>query len=158
MSAGHPTAAEQLVRYLERRGVRHVFGLCGHTNIAVLAAMAALITEAVDPTETGIAMGINTVMRTVGAVIGAQVGAAILTAATIDGTAVPTEGAYVGAFALAAIAAATAAPPLPGTSTVISPSICCTAATDSSVARFSLPSRCSAMTKFIFSRRSGRFR
>ena len=40
MSAGHPTAAEQLVAYLERRGVRHVFGLCGHTNIAVLAAMA----------------------------------------------------------------------------------------------------------------------
>ena len=28
------------------------------------AAMAALITEAVDPTETGIATGINTVMRT----------------------------------------------------------------------------------------------
>ncbi len=34
------TVAHQLVRYLERRGVRHVFGLCGHTNIAVLAAMA----------------------------------------------------------------------------------------------------------------------
>jgi acetolactate synthase I/II/III large subunit len=34
------TIAEELVRYLERRGVRHVFGLCGHTNIAVLAAMA----------------------------------------------------------------------------------------------------------------------
>jgi acetolactate synthase I/II/III large subunit len=35
-----PTAAEQLVPYLEQRGVRHVFGLCGHTNIAVLAAMS----------------------------------------------------------------------------------------------------------------------
>ena len=34
------TVAEHLVRYLERRGVRHVFGLCGHTNIAVLSAMA----------------------------------------------------------------------------------------------------------------------
>ena len=34
------TAAQLLVRYLERRGVRHVFGLCGHTNIAVLSAMA----------------------------------------------------------------------------------------------------------------------
>lgn len=33
------TIANQLVRYLERRGVRHVFGLCGHTNIAVLSAM-----------------------------------------------------------------------------------------------------------------------
>ena len=30
----------QLVRYLEGRGIRHVFGLCGHTNIAVLSAMA----------------------------------------------------------------------------------------------------------------------
>lgn len=34
-----PTIARQLVRYLEGRGVKHVFGLCGHTNIAVLAAM-----------------------------------------------------------------------------------------------------------------------
>jgi acetolactate synthase-1/2/3 large subunit len=33
------TVAEQLVRYLERRGVRHIFGLCGHTNIAVLSAL-----------------------------------------------------------------------------------------------------------------------
>jgi MFS family permease len=73
------------------------------------AAMAALITEAVEPTETGIATGINTVMRTVGAVIGAQVGAAILTATTLPGTAVPTEGAYVGAFLLSAVAAACAA-------------------------------------------------
>ena len=32
--------SEQLVRYLERRGVEHIFGLCGHTNIAVLAALA----------------------------------------------------------------------------------------------------------------------
>lgn len=34
------TIAHQLIRYLERRGVQHVFGLCGHTNIAVLSAMA----------------------------------------------------------------------------------------------------------------------
>jgi acetolactate synthase-1/2/3 large subunit len=32
--------SRQLVRYLEQRGVEHVFGLCGHTNIAVLAEMA----------------------------------------------------------------------------------------------------------------------
>jgi acetolactate synthase-1/2/3 large subunit len=35
------TVARLLVPYLERRGVRHVFGLCGHTNIALLSAMAA---------------------------------------------------------------------------------------------------------------------
>lgn len=32
--------SHQLVKYLEERGIRHVFGLCGHTNIAVLSAMA----------------------------------------------------------------------------------------------------------------------
>ena len=32
--------SNQLVRYLRERGVRHIFGLCGHTNIAVLSAMA----------------------------------------------------------------------------------------------------------------------
>jgi EmrB/QacA subfamily drug resistance transporter len=73
------------------------------------AAMAALITEAVAVTETGIATGINTVMRTVGAVMGAQIGAAILTADTISGTGVPTEGAYVSAFVISAAAASVAA-------------------------------------------------
>lgn len=29
----------QLVKYLEARGVEHIFGLCGHTNIAVLTAL-----------------------------------------------------------------------------------------------------------------------
>lgn len=33
------TVAENLVEYLEDRGVNHIFGLCGHTNIAVLAAL-----------------------------------------------------------------------------------------------------------------------
>ncbi len=32
--------ARQLVKYLEARGIRHVFGLCGHTNIAVLSELA----------------------------------------------------------------------------------------------------------------------
>jgi len=32
--------SHQLVKYLEHRGVEHVFGLCGHTNIAVLAALS----------------------------------------------------------------------------------------------------------------------
>lgn len=33
------TVAQLLVQYLEGRGVEHIFGLCGHTNIAVLAAL-----------------------------------------------------------------------------------------------------------------------
>ena len=32
--------SHQLVRYLEARGVEHIFGLCGHTNIAVLTALS----------------------------------------------------------------------------------------------------------------------
>lgn len=31
--------AHHLVKYLENRGVEHIFGLCGHTNIAVLSAL-----------------------------------------------------------------------------------------------------------------------
>lgn len=31
--------ARQLVKYLENRSVEHIFGLCGHTNIAVLSAI-----------------------------------------------------------------------------------------------------------------------
>jgi acetolactate synthase I/II/III large subunit len=31
--------SQQLVKYLEGRGVEYLFGLCGHTNIAVLAAL-----------------------------------------------------------------------------------------------------------------------
>lgn len=34
------TVAELLIKYLEARDVKHIFGLCGHTNIAVLSAMA----------------------------------------------------------------------------------------------------------------------
>ena len=34
------TVAEHIVDFLQRRDITHVFGLCGHTNIAVLAAMA----------------------------------------------------------------------------------------------------------------------
>ena len=41
MSQSHTkTVAEHLVDFLDRRGVNHVFGLCGHTNISVLAALA----------------------------------------------------------------------------------------------------------------------
>jgi EmrB/QacA subfamily drug resistance transporter len=72
------------------------------------AAMAKLIVDSVRPSETGVAGGVNTVMRTIGGVIGAQAGAAILTADTIAGTAVPAESAYVIAFVVAAAVAGVA--------------------------------------------------
>ena len=31
--------SHQLVRYLEHRQIKHIFGLCGHTNIAFLSAL-----------------------------------------------------------------------------------------------------------------------
>lgn len=33
------TVAEHIVEYLENRDVKHIFGLCGHTNISVLSAL-----------------------------------------------------------------------------------------------------------------------
>jgi EmrB/QacA subfamily drug resistance transporter len=69
------------------------------------AAMAVLITEAVDPKETGVANGMNTVMRTVGGVIGGQVGAALLTAYPIGGTGIPSVTGFEIAFGISAVAA-----------------------------------------------------
>ncbi|MEZ5098989.1 MAG: MFS transporter [Thermoleophilia bacterium] len=65
---------------------------------AAFAAMAKLIVDAVKPSETGVASGMNTVMRTLGGVVGGQVGAAILSADTIAQTGVPAESAFATAF------------------------------------------------------------
>jgi len=81
--------------------------LLGAGVAAAFAAMAALITESVRPTETGVATGMNTVMRTVGGVIGGQIGAAILTSYAVGGG-LPDEEAYTIAFGLSAVAAAVA--------------------------------------------------
>ncbi|MFL5927874.1 MAG: MFS transporter [Gaiellaceae bacterium] len=69
------------------------------------AAMAKLIVDAVQPSETGIATGMNTVMRTIGSVIGGQVGAAIVTGDTIAHSRVPAESAFVAAFWVSAVVA-----------------------------------------------------
>jgi EmrB/QacA subfamily drug resistance transporter len=82
--------------------------LLGAGVAASFAAMAALITESVRPTETGVATGMNTVMRTVGGVIGGQIGAAILTSYAVGQSGVPDEQAYTIAFGLSAAAAAVA--------------------------------------------------
>jgi EmrB/QacA subfamily drug resistance transporter len=65
-------------------------------------AMAKLVVDAVRPSETGIASGLNTVMRTIGGVVGGQLGAAVLANSTIPGSAVPTGSAYSTAFWLSA--------------------------------------------------------
>ncbi|HEX4717918.1 MAG TPA: MFS transporter, partial [Thermoleophilaceae bacterium] len=58
------------------------------------AAMANLIVEAVDPTETGVATGMNTIMRTVGGSLGAQISATIVSAHVIAGTHIAKEAGY----------------------------------------------------------------
>ena len=69
------------------------------------ASMANLIVASVPPRDVGIATGINTIMRTVGGAFGAALVTALLTAETIPGTRVPTEGAYTEAFAISAAGA-----------------------------------------------------
>jgi EmrB/QacA subfamily drug resistance transporter len=64
------------------------------------AAMANLIVEAVDPTETGVATGMNTIMRTVGGSLGGQISATIVTVHA--GALYASEGSYSAAFFLSA--------------------------------------------------------
>jgi EmrB/QacA subfamily drug resistance transporter len=74
------------------------------------ASMATLIAENVRPEETGVATGVNTVMRSIGGVVGAQAGAALLTAYKIPGTnGLPALHGFVVTFAVAAAASVVAA-------------------------------------------------
>jgi hypothetical protein len=63
------------------------------------AANANLIVESVEPSETGIASGVNMVTRTIGSVLAAQVSAAILASQTVAGSATtPRESAFTLVF------------------------------------------------------------
>jgi EmrB/QacA subfamily drug resistance transporter len=67
------------------------------------AAMANLIVEAVDRTETGVATGMNTIMRTIGGSLGAQISATIVSAQLIAGTHIAAESGYTTAFLLSSV-------------------------------------------------------
>jgi len=67
------------------------------------ASMANLIIESVPPQQTGIATGMNTIVRNIGGAIGSQVSAGIVTALAAAGG-VPTERGFTVAFAVAAAA------------------------------------------------------
>jgi hypothetical protein len=82
----------------------------GAAGVAVaFGAMPKLIADAVSPTETGIATGMNTVVRTVGSVIGAQAAVTLLASETIPGTAIPAESGFSTSLWLGAGAALVAA-------------------------------------------------
>lgn len=72
-----------------------VFYAVGAAGVAIaFGAMPKLIADAVSPTETGIATGMNTVVRTIGSAIGAQVAVTLLAARTIPGTPVPAVDGF----------------------------------------------------------------
>jgi EmrB/QacA subfamily drug resistance transporter len=69
------------------------------------ASMSNLIVEAVRPDQTGVATGMNAVMRTIGGAVGSQVAASILAASLLaDGT--PKEHGYTLSFIIMAAALA----------------------------------------------------
>ena len=88
------------------------------------ASLANLIVEAVPPSQTAVATGMNTVMRTLGGSVGGQVGASLI-AGTVTAAALPTEQGFTLAFTLSAGAclvaaiASIAVPKPPRTATVL---------------------------------------
>lgn len=82
----------------------------GAGGVAIaFGAMPKLIADAVSRTETGIATGMNTVVRTVGSVIGSQVAVTLLASKTIAGTSIPSESGFSASLWLGAGAALIAA-------------------------------------------------
>lgn len=73
------------------------------------ASLANLVVNAVRADQTGVATGMNTVMRSVGGAVGTQLGASVI-AATVVGSAPPTEQGFIVAFLIAGGACALAAP------------------------------------------------
>jgi MFS family permease len=86
-------------------------GLLGVGLAFALAAIGTLVVENSDASETGVASGVNLIMRTVGAAIGAQIAAAVISAETPAGALIPHEQGFTIAFALAAGAASLALVP-----------------------------------------------
>jgi EmrB/QacA subfamily drug resistance transporter len=66
------------------------------------AAMANLIVVAVPADQTGVATGVNTVMRTIGGALGSQIIASILTANVVAASGLPAERGFTIAFWLGA--------------------------------------------------------
>ena len=97
LAAAHDEAWEVVAAYT---------ALCLGVGFA-FASMVALIAGNVRETETGVATGMNTVVRMIGAVVGGQIGAALLTAHTVHGA--PAESGFTLAFALSAVAGMAAA-------------------------------------------------
>jgi MFS family permease len=66
------------------------------------ATLATLVVENADPSQTGVASGMNNVLRTVGGAFGGQIAATLL-ASDVLASGRPTEEAFIRAFALCGI-------------------------------------------------------
>ncbi len=75
------------------------------------AALGNLVIDYSRPGETGVASGMNTIMRTIGAALGSQVAAAIISSNTLAGTQVPLERGFTIAFGIGAVGALVALVP-----------------------------------------------
>src|SRR3989442_2654884 len=64
------------------------------------ASMANLIVESVAPQQTGVATGMNTIVRSIGGAVGSQLSAGIVAATLAAG--LPTEHGFTLAFAVSA--------------------------------------------------------
>jgi MFS family permease len=69
------------------------------------ASLGTLVIQYSAPGETGVASGMNTIMRTIGGALGAQVAAAIISANTIAGTEIPLERGFTLAWTIGAAGA-----------------------------------------------------
>jgi MFS family permease len=80
------------------------------TGIGIaFAALGTLAVQHVPLTQSGIASGINTLVRTVGGSIAGAATASLLASNTITGTEVPSEHGYVLSFVIVALVAGAAA-------------------------------------------------
>jgi EmrB/QacA subfamily drug resistance transporter len=69
------------------------------------AAVGTLVIDHSAAGETGVASGMNTIMRTIGGALGAQIAAAVVSANTLAGTELPLERGFTIAFAIGACGA-----------------------------------------------------
>ncbi|GAB6902827.1 MFS transporter [Kineosporia succinea] len=87
-----------------------LFGSVGQLAVTFgFATLPALLVQSVQPSETGVANSVNSIMRSVGSALASALITSLLTGMVSDTTGLPSEGAYVVVFVLGAIAFAVVA-------------------------------------------------
>jgi MFS family permease len=85
--------------YISSTGLGIAYGLC-------FASIGTLVAAAVEKQFTGVATGVNSVLRTLGGAIGAEIVAAVLIAHTPDNARLPEVSGYNVSFQLCTLLAA----------------------------------------------------